>query len=97
MLAHLKRNSPDGLLLLLAQALPGFQPTVANDVDPNQDNLVNLRMTNSYIEQSNSLGENLQHPHRQIQCSRILSSCQSRATPDQANVKLVSIGVKKAF
>merc|ERR550532_2978073 len=32
---------PDGLLLLLAQALPGFQPTVANDVDPNQDNLVN--------------------------------------------------------
>ena len=34
--------------------------------------------------------ENLQHLRRQIQCSHILSSYQSQATPDQASVKLVS-------
>ena len=51
----------------------------ANDVDPH---MVTLGRPNSYIERSSRIGENLQHLHRQIQCSRILSSCQSRATPD---------------
>ena len=39
--------------------------------------------TISYIAQSNGIDEDLRHLHRQIQCSHILSSCQSQATPER--------------
>ena len=71
-----KKLKPDGLLLLLAQSLPGFQPTVANDVDPNQDNLVHLE--NAYdvkFEQS-----------RQIQVKQSNKIVANNVDPNQDNL-----------
>ena len=61
--------------------------------------MVTHLLPNSYIEQSNRLFserlyENLQHLHRQIQCSRILSSCQSPATPDDQKWNWCQIGLQ---
>ena len=52
---------------------------LVNDVDANMGT---FSRPNLHIEQSNRIDENLQHLHRQIQCSRILSSSPSRATPE---------------
>ena len=93
------RSKPDGLLLLLAQALPCFKPAVPDDVDPDQHDLVNLEIFNNQRETTNHghhnnvldlkiRSEHLPHLRRQILCSHILFSSQSQATPCKGFVGL---------